>query len=61
MVRPDDLVRAPARKAEDPGTNPGSGEILFLKLTTQDLPEGYRKLNFHQNLPICVVNIKNPN
>ena len=43
------LVRAPARKAGDPGSNPGPGENCSLKLTTQDLPEGYsEKLNFHQ-------------
>ena len=29
-------------------SNPGSGENFSLKLTTQDLPEGYsEKLNFH--------------
>ena len=28
------LVRAPVRRAEDPGSNPGSGENFSLKLTT---------------------------
>ena len=43
------LVRAPAHIARDPGSNPGPGENFFLKLTTQDLSEGYsEKLNFHQ-------------
>ena len=36
------MARAPAHKAEDPGLNPGPGENLFsLKLTTQDVPDGY--------------------
>ena len=29
------LVRAPARKAGDPGSNPGLGENFSLKLTSQ--------------------------
>ena len=37
------LVRAPARKAGDPGSNPGAGENFSLKLTTHDLPDGYSK------------------
>ena len=44
------LVRAPERKAGEPGSIPGPGENFSLKLTTQDLPDGYsEKLNFHQN------------
>ena len=35
------LVRAPAGKAGDPGSNPGPGENFSLKLITQDLPVGY--------------------
>ena len=35
------LVRAPARRAGDPGSNPGPGENFSLKLTTQDLPYDY--------------------
>ena len=42
------LVRASARKDGNPGQNPGPGENYFLKLTTQDLQEGYSEnLNFH--------------
>ena len=56
------MVRVPAHRAGDLGSNPGPGENFSLKLTTQDLPDGYsEKLNFHQNLPIRVVNIKTPN
>ena len=55
-----------------PGFEPGSPALhagtltnwatQTTKLTKWDLPEGYaEKLNFHQNLPICVVNIKSPN
>ena len=35
------LVRVPACKAGDPGSNQGPGENFSLKLTTQDLTEGY--------------------
>ena len=35
------LVRVPAHRAGDQGQNPGSGENFSVKLTTQDLPEGY--------------------
>ena len=35
------LVRAPAHRAGDPGSNPDPGEDFSLKLTTQDLPDGY--------------------
>ena len=33
------LVRAPAREARDPGSNPGPGENFLVKLTTQNLPD----------------------
>ena len=50
------------RKAGDPGSNSSPGGNFSLKLTTQDLPGGYyEKLNLHQNLPLCVVNVKTPN
>ena len=56
------LVRVLAHNAGDPGSNPGPGKNFSLKLTTQDLPEGYsEKLNFHQNSSICAVNIKTSN
>ena len=35
------LVRAPARRAGDPGSNPGPGENFSLKLLMYDLPDGY--------------------
>ena len=35
------LIRAPAHRAGDPGSNPGPGEILSLKLLIYDLPDGY--------------------
>ena len=42
------LVRAPAGKSGNPGSNPGPRENFSLKLTTQDIPEGYSEnLNFH--------------
>ena len=34
------LVRAPARRAGDPGSNPGPGENFSLKLI-YDLPDSY--------------------
>ena len=61
MPGPGFEPRSPALHAGDPGSNPGPGENFDLKLTTQDLPEGYsEKLSFNQNLLICVVNIKTP-
>ena len=42
------LVRAPARKTGDTGSNPGPSKNFSLKLTTQGLSGGYsEKLNFH--------------
>ena len=38
MVR---LVRAPARRAGDLGSNPGPGENFSLKLLIYDLADGY--------------------
>ena len=35
------LVRAPARRAGDPGSNLGPGENFSLKLLLYDLPDGY--------------------
>ena len=35
------LVRAPARRTRDPGSNPGPDENFSLKLLIYDLPEGY--------------------
>ena len=35
------LVRAPARGAGDPGSNPGSGENFSPKLLIYDLLDGY--------------------
>ena len=35
------LVRAPARRAGDPGSNPGPGENFFLELLIYDLSDGY--------------------
>ena len=35
------VVIAPARRAGDPGSNPGPGENFSLKLLICDLPDGY--------------------
>ena len=35
------LVRAPAHRAGDLGSNPGPGENFSLKLLICDLPDGY--------------------
>ena len=35
------VVIAPARRAGDPGSNPGPGENFSLKLLTYDLSDGY--------------------
>ena len=35
------LVRAPVRRAGDPGSNPGPGENFSLKLLIYNLPDGY--------------------
>ena len=35
------LVRATARRAGDPGSNPCPGENFSLKLLIYDLPDGY--------------------
>ena len=35
------LVGAPARRAGEPGSNPGPGENFSLKLLIYDLPDGY--------------------
>ena len=43
----------------DPGTNPGPGEDLSLKLTTQDLPDGLsQNLIFCEYVNICVCYVK---
>ena len=35
------LVRVPARRAGDPGSNPDTGENFSLKLLIYNLPDGY--------------------
>ena len=35
------VVIAPARRAGDPGSNPGLGQNFSLKLLIYDLPDGY--------------------
>ena len=35
------LVRAPARRAGDPGSNPGPGENFSHKFLIYDMPDGY--------------------
>ena len=35
------VVIASTRRAGDPGSNPGPGENLCVKLLTYDLPDGY--------------------
>ena len=37
------LVRVPACRAGDPGSNPGPGENFSLNLLIYDLSEGYSK------------------
>ena len=51
------MVIVPARGAGDPGSNPGPGENFFpLKLTTQDLPDGYYENQiFIHNLPLYAI------
>ena len=34
-------LRAPARRAGDPGSNPGPGDNFSLKLLIYGLPDGY--------------------
>ena len=41
MIRLGDAVgSAAARRTGDPGSNPGAGKNVCLKLTAQDLPDG---------------------
>ena len=40
------VVIAPARRAGDPGSNPGLGENFSLELLIYDLPDGYQKLAY---------------
>ena len=35
------LVRAPARRAGDPGSNPGPGKNFSLNFLINDVPDGY--------------------
>ena len=35
------VVIAPARRAGDPGSNPGPGENFSRKVSMYDLPDGY--------------------
>ena len=35
------VASTPTHRAGDPGLNPGPGKNFSLKLTTQDLPDGY--------------------
>ena len=44
------LVRAPARRSGDPGSNPGPAENLLFKLTTQDLPDIYTENQIINNM-----------
>ena len=51
------LVKAPARRAGDPCSNPGPEENFSLKLTKQDLRAGYSESQiFNKNHS---VNFKN--
>ena len=44
------LVRAPARRAGDPGSNPGQGENFSLKLTNEVPPCGaFSTLHYHRS------------
>ena len=53
------LVRAPARKAGEPGSNPDSGENFCLKLTTLDLLGGYsERLNFMYVNYVCYYSVQ---
>ena len=53
------MVIAPARRAGDPGSNPGPGEIFSLKLLISTSQIVILKANItFKILPICVVNIK---
>ena len=53
------MVIAAARRAGDPGSNPGPGENFSLKLliSTYQIVILKTKIAF-KTLPICVVNIK---
>ena len=53
------LVRAPARRAGDRGSNPGPGENFF----SYDLPDGYSESFIFIRILSCYIkhfNIKNP-
>ena len=53
------VVIAPARRAGDPGSNPGPGENFSLKLLISTCQMVIPKTKFtFKILPICVVNIK---
>ena len=42
MIRLGGVIDSePARKAGDPGSNPGPDDNFLLKLSTRDLPDGY--------------------
>ena len=53
------MVIAPARRAGDPGSNPGPGKNFSLKLLISTCKTVILKITF-KILPISVVNIKNP-
>ena len=57
----DQFVKAPARRAGDPGLNPGPGENYSLKLLIYDLPDGYSESNIFIKTCLYVSNIKTPN
>ena len=53
------MVIAPARRAGDPGSNPGPGENFSLKLLISTCQVVILKAKFaFKILPICVINIK---
>ena len=48
------LIRVPAYRAGDPGLNPGAGDSFSLKLTTEDLPDGYSENKIFIICPLLI-------
>ena len=48
------MVIAPARRAGDPGSIPGPGEIFSLKLLIYDLSESYSKAKLSSKLAMLL-------
>ena len=51
------VVKAPARRAGGPGSNPGSSENFSLKLLIYDLSDGHSESKFPSNTELITFHV----